>query len=203
MRQLVIIGAGGHGKVIADIAQKQGYTDIMFLDDDESVHACGKYPVVGKVEQFRQYGGDVIVAIGNAVLRQKIQTQLMEAGRNIPVLIHTNAVVAKDVEIGIGTVIMAGAVVNTGTHIGKGCIINTCASVDHDNIIEDYVHVSVGSHVAGSVHVGERTWIGIGTSIVNNIEICNDCLIGAGAVVVKNIECPGTYVGVPARRLRK
>ena len=94
---------------------------------------------------------------------------------------------------------MAGAVVNADAVIGKGCIINTCSSVDHDCTISDFVHVSVGAHIAGTVNVGDRTWIGIGAVVSNNINICADCKIGAGAAVVKDIDMEGTYVGVPAR----
>jgi sugar O-acyltransferase (sialic acid O-acetyltransferase NeuD family) len=95
---------------------------------------------------------------------------------------------------------MAGAVVNPYTEIGQGCIINTCASVDHDCRIGDYVHVSVGAHVAGTVIIGDNSWVGAGATISNNIEIVEDCMIGAGAVVVKNIEESATYIGIPARK---
>lgn len=91
---------------------------------------------------------------------------------------------------------------NPGAVIGKGCIINTCASVDHDCRVEDFVHVSVGAHVAGTVRIGERTWVGAGATVSNNVRICDDCMIGAGAVVVKDIMERGTYVGVPAERIK-
>jgi sugar O-acyltransferase (sialic acid O-acetyltransferase NeuD family) len=96
---------------------------------------------------------------------------------------------------------MANAVINCGSKIGKGVIINTAATVDHDNIIGDYVHISPGSHLAGTVTVSEGTWIGIGATVINNLEITHDCMIGAGAVVVRSLIEPGTYAGVPARRL--
>ena len=116
-------------------------------------------------------------------------------------LVHPNAVVADDVVLGVGTVVMAGAVINPGTKIGKGCIINTCSSVDHDCEVNDYVHVSVGSHLCGTVFVGSKTWIGAGTTVSNNVVICSDCMIGAGAVIINDIKERGTYVGVPARRI--
>ena len=98
---------------------------------------------------------------------------------------------------------MAGAVINPGTHIGKGCIINTCSSVDHDCIVGDYVHIAVGSHLCGTVIVGDGTWIGAGATVSNNVSICTNCIIGAGAVVVNDIKECGTYVGVPARRIKE
>lgn len=203
MKKIVIIGASGHGKVLADLAWKNQYEDIIFLDDNTQLDTCGRYRVVGTSQEYSYYaneGFDVAVAIGNARIRQRIQEQMEREGICCKTLIHPSAVIAEDVEIGVGTVVMANAVINPGTRIGKGCIINTCASVDHDNSLADYVHISVGAHLAGTVQVGQRTWIGIGAVIRNNIDICEDCMIGAGAVVVDHIREKGTYVGVPAKR---
>lgn len=199
MKQLVIIGASGHGKVVADIAKKSGYTEILFLDDNDSLSNCGDYQVVGKTNQFVNYDCDFFVAIGNAKIRKMIQQQLLTANKSIATLIHPNAVIGENIEIGVGTVVMAGAVINPSTTIGMGCIINTCASVDHDNIIGDYVHISVGAHTAGTVKVGNKTWLGIGAVVSNNLSICDNCMIGAGAVVVNNLTESGTYIGVPAK----
>lgn len=201
MKQLVIIGASGHGKVVADIARRNEYDSILFLDDDESLKCCSNYPVVGKSKDFINYNGNFTVAIGNAETRQHIQESLEAHGKTVVTLIHPNAVIGENVTIGIGTVVMAGTVISPSVKIGKGCIINTCSSVDHDCDIENYVHVAVGAHLAGLCTVGARTWIGAGTTIINNIHICSDCMIGAGAVVVKDIEESGTYVGVPAKRM--
>ncbi len=194
VNKLVIIGASGHGKVIADIALRVGYTDIVFLDDNNSITECAGFPVVGKATDAADLVGDKIVAIGNAVVRERIQKSLT----NVVSLIHPSAIISRRVEIGIGTVVMGGAVINSDSKIGNGCIINTCSSVDHDCIVGDYAHISVGSHLAGTVQIGRRTWIGIGAVVRNNLSIYNDCMIGAGAVVVKNIAVPGTYIGVPA-----
>lgn len=199
MKQLVIIGASGHGKVVADIAKKNGYEQICFLDDDERLKQCGGYPVMGTSGAFANCDGDVIVAIGNPEIREQLLAHIARAGKYIPVLIHPHASIGENVEIGSGTVVVAGAVINPGARIGKGCIINTGASVDHDCEVGDYVHVSVGAHVAGTVKIGQRTWIGAGATVVNNVDICADCMIGAGAVVIRSIEKPGTFVGVPAR----
>lgn len=195
LNRLLIIGASGHGKVIADIAVKCGYKDIVFLDDNENVKECAGFPVIGKVSDAVTMEEDKIVAIGNAEIRQKIQSQLS----NLVTLIHPSAVVSRRVDIGEGTVIMAGAVINTDVVIGKGCIINTGASVDHDCKLEDFVHVSVGAHVAGTVSIGSKTWIGAGATVSNNVSICDNCMIGAGAVVVKDLKKSGIYIGVPVR----
>lgn len=198
---MAIIGASGHGKVIADIAVKNGYKEIVFLDDNPNVQECAGFWVVGTLEDIDKYPDyDVIVVIGNACIRKKIQKQVGED--RLTILIHPQSVISRRVTIGQGTVIMAGAIINSDTKIGEGCIINTGASVDHDCSIGDFVHVSVGVHIAGSVTIGNGTWIGAGATVSNNIEICSECLIGAGAVVVSNIKEKGTYIGVPVKKMK-
>ena len=199
---LIIIGASGHGKVIADLAETlQQYKEIYFLDDDSKKKSCMGYQVIGTSVDIDSYivKADFVVAIGNAKIREKILEGLLQKGAGVPALIHPNACVAKNVRIGAGTVVMAGSVIQADSHIGKGCIINTCASVDHECVLEDYVHVAVGAHLAGAVEVGKSTWIGAGATVSNNIKICGECMIGAGAVVVRNIEQKGTYIGVPTK----
>ena len=198
VKRLVIIGASGHGKVIADIAVRNGYENIVFLDDDEDVRECAGFPVIGKTCEARNIDGDKIVAIGNAKIRERIQSEL----ENVVTLIHPAAVISRRVEISEGSVVMAGVVINSDAVIGKGCIINTGASVDHDCTIEDFAHISVGAHVAGTCCISRRTWIGAGATVSNNVNICGDCMIGAGAVVIKDIDKPGTYVGIPARKIK-
>ena len=195
MNRLIIIGASGHGKVVADIAVLNGYSDILFLDDDESVKECAGWPVVGRSSEAPE--GEIFVAVGDPNTRKRLMGLYKE--RIIPVLIHPQAVVAEDVEIGLGSVVMAGTVINPGARIGKGVIVNTSSSVDHDCVVEDFCHISVGVHLSGTVVVGTGAWIGTGAIISNNINICANCMIGAGAVVIKDIPVPGTYVGVPAK----
>lgn len=194
--KLTIIGASGHGKVVADIARLRGYDAIEFLDDDPTIELCGSYYVVGRTD--RVVDGDVFVAIGNAGIRKRLSNT-----RNLITLIHPDAIIADDVKIGEGTVIMAGVVINAGAKIGRGCIINTSSSVDHDCVVDDYCHIAVGAHLCGTVKVGETTWIGAGATVSNNVNICGGCMIGAGAVVIKDIDIQGTYVGVPAEMIRK
>lgn len=197
--KLIIIGASGHGKVIADIAVKNGYHDIVFLDDNETKKTCAGYPVVGKTSDAISLYGDKIVAIGDARIRKEIQSKLS----NVVTLIHPQAIISRRVEIGMGSVVMAGAVINSDTIIGKGVIVNTGSSIDHDCWIGDFSHISVGAHVAGTVSIGNSSWIGAGATVINNVNICGECMIGAGTVVINNIEESGTYIGVPARRIEK
>ena len=200
MKALWIIGAGGHGKVVADIARKNGYDTIAFLDDRGGITSCGGYPVCGKTDRFRDSEGDFFVAIGNPAVRRRFQAALEGHGKNVVTLIHPSAVIGENVTVGAGTVIVAGAVVNPGAAIGKGCIINTCSSVDHDCVIGEYSHISVGAHIAGTVKVGNGVWIGAGATVINNLSVCDGTFLGAGAVAVKNIAEPGIYIGVPAKK---
>jgi sugar O-acyltransferase (sialic acid O-acetyltransferase NeuD family) len=202
--KLIIIGASGHGKVVGDIAIKMNkWQSIAFLDDDESIKTSMGLEVIGKTDDAFTYKdeADFFFAIGNNATREKVQEKLIDEGMSVVSLIHPSATIGTDVEIGIGTAVMAGVVVNCSTRIGKGCIINTSSSLDHDNVIKDYVHISPGASLAGTVKVGKGSWLGIGSVVSNNVNICSGCKVGAGAVVVKDITEPGTYVGVPVKKI--
>ena len=203
MKKLIIIGAGGHGKVVADIAENiGGYGEILFLDDSDSPKNM-KYRVVGKTDDFQKYAdAEFAVAIGSADARARIQEKLGLAGAKIATLVHPRATVANSAQIGEGSVVMAGAVINPDAKIGIGCIVNTCASVDHDSEVGDFSHVSVGARICGTVRIGDRVWIGAGATVINNVNICDCAFVGAGAAVVSDISEKGTYVGVPARRIK-
>lgn len=205
MKKVIIIGASGHGKVVADIVQRSGDKVIGFLDDNPMIDSVFVgYPVLGKVQDYDKYADDAVfvIAIGNAGIREMIANNM----KNVfwYTAIHPTAVISElETEIGEGTVIMPNTVINAGSIIGRHCIINSGSIVEHDNRIADYVHISVGAKLAGTVSVGKRTWVGVGASVKNNISICDDCMIGAGAVVVKDIINKGTYIGVPAKRTEK
>ena len=201
MRHLIIVGAGGHGRVALDIAEKTGnYEKISFLDDSD-IEKVNKYEVIGKTEDFVKYAdsADFFVAIGNNETRMMVQTKLENHGVSIATLIHPFSSIDPSVKIGEGSLVVAGAVINSKAKIGKGVIVNTCSSVDHDCDIGDYSHIAVGAHLAGSVIVYPGVMIGAGSVIINNVTIGCKCMIGAGAVVVDDILKPGTYIGVPAR----
>jgi len=200
MNRLVIVGAGGHGKVIADNALKNGYKDICFVDD-QLTGICMNLLIVGtsaEIPNLDDGKTDFIIGIGNNEIRKEISERY---NVNWVSLIHPSAQIAINVFVGKGTVIMAGAVVNACSTIGEHCIVNTRAVIEHDNIIENYAHISPNAVLGGTVYIGEKTNIGIGSTVKNNICICKECIIGAGSVVVKNIEEVGTYIGIPARRI--
>lgn len=201
MKTIAIVGASGHGKVVADIAKKLNYEIIFFLDDNKTGEFCG-YEIKGKFSDFNKYNCDFCVAIGNSSVRRNLCEQLFSAKKKMPALIHPNAVVAEGVKIEDATVVMAGSVINPWAKIGKASIINTCSSVDHDCAVGDYSHISVGAHLAGSVLLEENVWVGAGATVSNNVNICSNVLIGAGAVVVKDINESGTYIGVPAKKIK-
>ncbi len=204
MRRLVLIGASGHGKVCAEIAEmSREFDEIVFLDDDEGLHKCGKYSVEGTSEDIAKFidnNTSFFVSIGNCSHRRRIQEMIESMGGRLTKLIHPSAVISDEAMVGDGCVVMPGAIINTGSVLGRGVIVNTSGSVDHDCKIGDYDHIAVGTHICGSVNVDSDTWIGAGAVIINNVTVCSHCLIGAGAVVVDDIYESGTYVGVPAKK---
>ena len=200
MNRLIIIGAGGHGKVIADTALKIGYTNICYIDDHAKGDVMG-FPVIGisaDIERLNDGSTDFSIGIGNNAVRKAIAEMYHV---NWVSIVHPSARIAFNAEIGKGTVVMANAVVNVCATIGEHCIINTGAIVEHDNVIENYAHISPNVVLGGTVRIGSLTHVGLGATVINNTEICSDCIIGAGSVVAKSIEESGTYVGVPIRKI--
>lgn len=199
-KKLVIIGASGHGKVIADIALKLGYEIVGFLDDNDSLKEICGFPVLGSTKNIYEYkeNCEFVIAIGNNEIREKIATM---HDVKWATLVHPTAIIGMQVLIGEGTVIMANAVINPCASVGRHCIINTGAIVEHDNDLADYVHVSPNATLAGTVIIGKGTHIGVGACVKNNTIITENVVVGAGAAVVKNITEAGRYVGVPARRM--
>ena len=193
---IIVIGAGGHSKVVADAALSCGMNLIGILDDNVKGEVLN-YPVLGVIHDVYKYSQrfSFIIGVGNNSTRKKIAEKYMV---NWATIIHPKAIVARGVSICEGSVIMAGAVINPSTVIGKHCIINTSAIVEHDNVIGDYVHVSPNATLCGTVSIGNMTHVGAGAIVKNNTSVCAGCIIGAGAVVVKDITKEGIYTGIPA-----
>ena len=198
--KVILVGAGGHAKVIADIVLKSRNQLLGFLDDDPGKSFVMGYPILGRIEEWKKFseGAKFLLAVGNNHLRESLAAKLKVDWYTA---IHPSAQIGMDVVIGEGSAVMANAVINSGARIGEHCIVNTAAVVEHDNQIADYVHVSVGARLGGTVQIGKASWIGIGAVVKNNVSICSDCIVGAGAVVVKDLFEPGVYIGVPARRV--
>lgn len=200
-KKVIIIGASGHGKVIADIVLKNHDLLVGFLDDGltKGNKVLG-FDILGNTAQSVHYPDcEFVIGIGSNDIRQKIADRYSLKWYTA---IHPSAHIALDVSIGEGTVVMANAVINTAATIGRHCIINTSTVVEHDNMIEDFVHLSPNVTLCGTVHIGRLSHIGAAAAVINNIEIASECRIGAGCVVVENITEAGTYVGVPARRIK-
>lgn len=200
---LAILGASGHGKVLADIAELTGWERIVFFDDawPEKTNN-GVWQVVGDTQKLlnnlSDYDG-VIVGIGSNKIRYKKLQQLNNAGAKVITLVHPSATVSRYTKIGLGSVIVAGAVINPDCVIGSGAIINTCSSVGHDCTLGEAVHICPGARLAGGTIAGDRAWIGVGSSIRQLVKIGADSVIAAGSAVVTDVPENVTVMGVPAR----
>lgn len=209
-KKLAIIGAGGHGKVVADAARSmQVWKDITFFDDmmpfNEIIIAdirnSGTISDLTETCSPKQY--DVVVAIGCNKIRKDYIEKFLTLGFSLPNIIHSTAYISLLAQIGDGNVFFAKAVVNPGCIIGNGCIVNTSTSIDHDCVLEDFVHISPGAHLAGGTCVGLGSWVGIGACTKQQVHIGRNVIIGAGAVVINDVGSDCTVVGNPAKKLEK
>ena len=208
MDGLLIIGAGGHGKVIADIASALGnWNQIAFVDDKyPDLAQVLDWPVIGGMDDFqkhRQEYPDVFVAVGDNAVRQKLTIWSEEAGFHLPALIHPRAAVSRLAVIGAGTVINSQSAVNANARIGKGCIVNTGATVGHDCLLGDFVHVAPGASLAGETVIGDGCWIGMRSAVIEQLTVGKGVVVGAGAVVLRNIPDNKLVVGIPARIIKE
>ncbi len=206
--KLLIAGAGGHGRVVADAALSSGrFSQVAFLDDGyPSLTIREDWPLLGKLESMSGFLGEytmLVAAFGDATFRLKVLTRALEIGYVCPSIIHPAAVVSRYAIIGDGAVVFAGSVINVGAEIGRGCIVNTGATVDHDCRLDEGVHICPGAHLAGNVKIGARSWFGVGAAARQGVSIGADVMIGAGAVVVADVPAGKTFVGVPARELNR
>jgi sugar O-acyltransferase (sialic acid O-acetyltransferase NeuD family) len=204
MRRLVILGAGGHGRVVADAAELAGvWSEIVFLDDRfGGLTRSGPWPVVGTLKDVaRACGQDdqLVCAIGVGRVRRELQERLQQQRYTFANVVHPRATVSRHAQLGEGVVVFAGACINFGARLGDAVIVNTGATIDHDCVLEDGSHVCPGAHLAGDVKVGREAWIGIGASVRQGVSIGNAVTVGAGAAVVADVPDATLVVGVPAR----
>lgn len=207
MTTLALLGASGHGKVVADAALAAGWRHVVFFDDAwPRVSVNGHWPVVGDtaalLARLAEFDG-VLVAIGNCAVRWRKQQELRDAGARLATLVHPHAWVSPHARLGAGTVVMAGAVVNVDAAVGEAGIVNTGATVDHDCVLAEGVHVSPGAHLSGNVQVGACSWVGVGAAVRQGSRIGAGVMVGAGAVVVKPVDDGLTVVGSPAAPLTR
>lgn len=207
MRRVLIVGAGGHGQVVADIllaAARRGAADtpIGFLDDDPG--ALGRsvlgLPVLGSTAALAAVEHDaVVLAIGDNLVRWRLWRKLLGLGAVFASAVHPDAIVGLDAHLGSGVVVCAGAVVGTGAWIGDCAILNTGCGVDHHGQIGACAHVAPGAHLGGSVRVGYGALVGMGAAVLPGCAIGDWAVVGAGSVVVGHVAAGATVVGAPAR----
>lgn len=206
---IIVVGGGGHAKVIVSILKKINRFRILGYTDKEDRGYLLGIPYLGNDSklpslkaQYKQCAAVIGIGyLGEGDVREKLIDDLRGLGFSFPAIISPTAVVNEEVVIGEGTVIMDGVVINSGSRIGRYVIINTRASIDHDCEIGDFTHIAPGVTLSGGVKVGVRSIVGVGATAVQSTTIGDGCIIGAGAVVVKDCIETGTYVGVPAKKL--
>jgi len=206
LKRLAILGASGHGKVIAEIALSTDWDSVEFYDDafpikallDSHVIHGGFDKLLAKANLYDGFH----VAIGDNRTRLNILNQLLRLNLPCPNIIAHSAVVSQSASLGAGISIMENVVVNAKTILGDGVILNTSCSVDHDCNIASGVHISPGAHLAGDVSVGVCSWVGIGSAIIQGKVIGDDSIIGAGSAVISNIPNGVTAVGVPSKIIK-
>ena len=198
MCNVIIIGAGGHAKVVADIVLKSGDKLLGFLDDRKQGEVLYGYSVIGKITDAQKFPKETrfIVAIGDNNVRKTFMEQL---GLEWYTAVHPSAQLGIETQIGEGSCIAANTVINASAKVGKGCIINTSAVVEHDCVVGDFSHISPRAVLCGTVAVGRCVHIGANATVINNLSVCSNSIVGAGATVVKSIEKSGVYVGTPAK----
>lgn len=206
MKKLAILGASGHGKVVADIAECCGWNEVIFFDDAwPDISANGHWAVKGNsaalAKDLKDFSG-VAIAIGNNAIRAQKLKWLLSIKAPVVTLVHPSACVSKYSQLGIGTVVMPNVAVNGYSRIGDGVILNTGCSIDHDCFIDNFVHISPGAHLAGGVRVGPESWLGIGCSVIQLVSVGSAVVVGAGAVVISDLPDCVKVVGIPAKTIQ-
>lgn len=209
MKKIVLIGGGGHCKVIIDIIKSIGEYEIIGITDKNNNNSVLGVPIIGDDNILQQlynegveYAFIGIGALNNIEVRSLIYRKLKNIGFKLPVLIHKHAVVSQYSNIGEGTCVMAGAIINPGVFMGKNCIINTGSVIEHECKIGQNTHISPNSSIAGGVHIGSNAHVGIGSTIIEGKTIGDNVTIGAGAVVIDDIADNAFVVGIPAKIIR-
>ncbi|MFD2165471.1 acetyltransferase [Thalassotalea euphylliae] len=206
MRKLLLIGAGGHGRVAADCAEAMGcFSEISFADASYPNNTHNSHwRIIGDDSYWSHYieHYEFIVSIGNNQARLALSEKIEQLGGKLATLIHPQATISKYANIGAGSVVFANAAINVNCQLGVATIVNTGATIDHDCTIGNGCHIAPGVNISGTTTLGNRVWVGVGSTIIQNLSLTDDVYIGAGAVIVNDLKQSGTYVGVPAKRIK-
>jgi UDP-perosamine 4-acetyltransferase len=208
LRKIVIVGAGGHAKVILEAIRAAGNAEVVGMIDPSpnSTQTLG-VPILGGddvlPELYRAGITSAVVAIGSNARRERIGDWLVSLGFELPAIVHPSAFISPSAKVDDGAVIMARAVIGTQTIIGRLAVINTMATIDHDNEIGTAAHIAPSCGLAGNVRVGRRTLVGVGCAVRPGVKIGDDVVVGAGAAVVNDIQDGSVVGGVPARSLKR
>jgi UDP-perosamine 4-acetyltransferase len=206
---VVVLGGGGHAKVLISVIRKLPWTIVGYVDPRDVGPVLG-IPHAGGDDVLqallaRDPGCAAAMGVGKVdatARRARIQTAAEALGYEFPSFVSPDAVINSEVELGAGTAVFDGAVLNSGVVTGPTCIVNTNATVEHDCCFGENVHIGPGATVSGGVTIGDHTFVGAGAVVIHGVRIATGCLVGAGAVVTDDLTEPGTYVGAPARRIR-
>lgn len=207
---IVVVGGGGHAKVVISILRKLKHHRILGYTDLKDQGEVLSVPYLGCDEELAALAGgpnklSAVLALGQVGLgkaRCELWERLNLPALSFPLIVSPNAVVNEAVSGGEGGVIMDGAVINSGATLGRGAIVNTNSTIEHDVVLDDWVHVAPGATISGGVAVGRFSMIGAGATVIEGIRIAASCMVGAGATVVHDLTEPGVYVGSPARRIK-
>lgn len=205
-KKMLVVGGGGHARVVTDIILDNGLYDIVGFIDNDKTRIYRGISVIGTDDDLNRLYEEgikkVFIALGNNLLRKKLQIKCQDIGYEIITVISRFAYISPTVAIGRGSVVMPGAILHANVTVGEGCIINTNSSVDHDSSVGGFSHIAPGSAVSGYTCIGEQCFLGTGSSVIDHIKIGSEVIIGAGGVVIKNVSDNVKIVGVPGKKLK-
>ncbi len=201
MKELIIIGAGGHARPVIDVAISLGHEiigiiDVNYTGAQERVMGVN---VIGGMNRITEFAPDLVqvfIAVGDNTKRKSITEEVISYNFDIPTLVHNSSIVSSTVKMGKGVFINAGAIINAMATIGSGAIINTGVIIEHETLVGDFAHIAPGVSIAGRVGIGACTFIGIGTSVIDKINIGENVIVGTGSTIIKDIESNTKVVGV-------
>jgi sugar O-acyltransferase (sialic acid O-acetyltransferase NeuD family) len=201
MKDLLILGAGGHGKVCISVAKSMNLWENIYFLDDVKIGYINNDQILGKINlsEYDVNTFDVFIAIGDNKNRSILYKNAVELGFNVPNLIHNTAFIDKNTVLNNGNLIMPNSIINSNAKLGKCNIVNSGVIIEHDCRVGDYNHFSPSTTICGNVIIESFCWIGAGTTIINSLAINDDIMVGAGSLVNKNLINPGIYIGVPAK----